>query len=270
MGAIKILIVEDEAIIASTMEARLEKLGYAVMEAVHSGEDALEALQTDQPDLILLDINLEKGGGKIDGIQTAAKIKELYGIPFIYLSAFSDKETIERAKNTLPATYLLKPFKEADVQIAIEMAIANFSKQASENKTAAQPAKTEEPAEDEPEAAGETPTDHAYLIKDCIFIKDDQVHIKIKIDDILFVQSSSNYVIIHTLQKEYVLCNTLIYVAKLIDKPNFFRPHQSYLVNLEHMSAFEKDCIYVGKHFVPISRAHQADFHKHLQILKSK
>ena len=122
----------------------------------------------------------------------------------------------------------------------------------------------------ETEISTDEEQDDAFLIKDCIFIKEEQVYVKITIEDILFLEASKNYVIIHTANKDYVLCNTLAYATKLINHPYFFRCHQSYLANLAKMDAFEKDGIYIGKHVLPISRSNQASFLQHLQILKSK
>lgn len=105
---IKILIVEDELIIAQDMIDILEKMGYEVMENAMDAEETFEILSKDTPDLILLDINLS--GGR-DGIDIAKEINEKYKIPFIFTTSYTDGLTIERAKEVKPLNYLVKPFK---------------------------------------------------------------------------------------------------------------------------------------------------------------
>lgn len=118
--ASKIMIVEDEAIVAKDIEASLTGLGYSVGAVVSSGEDAIAAARQVRPDLILMDIMLK---GRIDGIETAKQITSQLGIPVIFLTAFSDEDTIGRAKETNAFGYLLKPFGERELRTTIEMAL---------------------------------------------------------------------------------------------------------------------------------------------------
>ncbi len=117
---IKILIAEDEAIIASDIEKSLKKLNYQVVGIENSGENVIDAAKEKKPDLILMDIMLN---GKINGIQAAQKIKEDLDIPIIYLTAFADEETIQSAKVTEPFGYILKPFDETNLNTSIQIAI---------------------------------------------------------------------------------------------------------------------------------------------------
>lgn len=120
MDDLKILVVEDETIIAMELEDRLKELGYHVPAIIASGEEAIAMVPETKPDLILMDIMLK---GELDGIQTAEKIGDLYDLPVIYLTANTDPATIERAKITGPYGYLVKPFEEATFKITIEMAL---------------------------------------------------------------------------------------------------------------------------------------------------
>ena len=120
----KILIVEDEVLIAEDIKDSLIELGYDVAEVCYNSEDALEYLYKHTPDFIILDINIR---GTKDGIQVAEVIKEKYDIPFIFLSSLSDSETLDRAKRTQPKGYLVKPFKPKDLLTTIEMAIYNHA-----------------------------------------------------------------------------------------------------------------------------------------------
>lgn len=116
----RILIVEDELIIATNMNDLLERLGYCVLQVVSSGEEAIIIAEQDRPDLVLMDINLS---GTLDGIQTATRIIAVSDIPIVYLTSHSQDEFIERAKLTHPFGYLIKPVKGKDLKVAIEMAL---------------------------------------------------------------------------------------------------------------------------------------------------
>jgi PAS domain S-box-containing protein len=117
---VKILIVEDEAIVAKDMELCLSSFGYSICGIVASGEDALAAAGEIQPNLIILDMMLK---GKLDGIETAHRIRTQFGIPVIFVTAYSDENTIKRARETNAFGYLLKPFEERELRSTIEMAL---------------------------------------------------------------------------------------------------------------------------------------------------
>ncbi|MFY9814389.1 MAG: response regulator [Dehalococcoidales bacterium] len=120
MEQARILVVEDETIVAMDIAGTLRKLGHAVTDTVPFGEQAIESVNGNKPDLIFMDIGLK---GPMDGIETAAKIRARFSIPVIFLTAFVDEKTLDRAKETLPAGYLTKPFEENDLRIAIEVGL---------------------------------------------------------------------------------------------------------------------------------------------------
>lgn len=123
MSKIKILVVEDEVIIAIDIKNRLTKLGYTVTAIAFSGEEAINKATDDCPDLVLMDINLK---GNIDGVEAAAQISDRFNIPIIYLTANADNTTLERAKATEPLGYLLKPFKEKELHTTIEITLSKY------------------------------------------------------------------------------------------------------------------------------------------------
>jgi len=116
----RILIVEDESIVALDIAKQLETLGYDVSAIVSSGEEAIEKIHKDRPDLVLMDIKL---GGEMDGTQATAQIQPSFDIPVVFLTAYADDKTIDRAKITGPFGYILKPFETKDLHVAIEMAL---------------------------------------------------------------------------------------------------------------------------------------------------
>ncbi|MFZ1292041.1 MAG: PAS domain S-box protein [Melioribacteraceae bacterium] len=124
MNPPKILIVEDESIVSMEIQSRLEELGYAVSDAVYSGEEAIRSVEKLTPDLILMDINLR---GELDGIDTSNQIREKFNIPIIYITAYADDETLERAKVSSPYAYIIKPIEIRELHSSVEIALFKSS-----------------------------------------------------------------------------------------------------------------------------------------------
>jgi two-component system cell cycle sensor histidine kinase/response regulator CckA len=120
MTKIQILVVEDEGIVAEDIQRSLENLGYIVSAVVSSGEGAIIKAEENRPDLILMDIVLK---GEMDGIETANQIRSRFNIPIIYITAYTDEKTLERAKTTEPFGYIVKPFESRELFTAVEMAL---------------------------------------------------------------------------------------------------------------------------------------------------
>ncbi len=116
----QILVVEDEAIVALDIQSKLRSRGYEVPALASSGKEAVEIADALRPDLVLMDIQLE---GDVDGVEAAEQIRRRFGTPVVYLTAFSDDQTLQRAKVAEPFGYLLKPFEERKLHVAIEVAL---------------------------------------------------------------------------------------------------------------------------------------------------
>ena len=116
----QILVVEDEAIVALDIQSKLRSRGYEVPALASSGKEAVEIADALRPDLVLMDIQLE---GDIDGVEAAEQIRRRFGTPVVYLTAYSDDRTLQRAKVAEPFGYLLKPFEERKLHAAIEVAL---------------------------------------------------------------------------------------------------------------------------------------------------
>ena len=117
----KILVVEDERIVAKDIENCLKSLGYLVTATIASGRGAIQKVEEVRPDLVLMDINLR---GDMDGIEAAQHIQDRFNVPVVYLTAYSDAKTFERARITEPFGYVLKPFEERELYTAIEVALS--------------------------------------------------------------------------------------------------------------------------------------------------
>ncbi|MCS6815044.1 MAG: ATP-binding protein [Cyanobacteria bacterium] len=116
----KILVVEDEAIVAKAITSQLRQLGYVVADTASSGVAAIAKFAETQPDLVLMDVVLK---GDMDGVETAAQIREQRDVPIVYLTAYADDNTLQRAKVTNPFGYIVKPFTSNDLRVAIEIAL---------------------------------------------------------------------------------------------------------------------------------------------------
>lgn len=116
----KLLIVEDEGVVAWHIQEALEKLGHTVVATIACGQKAIVIAEATQPDLVLMDIRLK---GKIDGIEAAKEIRERFNIPVIYLTAYADDQTLERALSTNPFGYIIKPFQEKELRTTLEIAL---------------------------------------------------------------------------------------------------------------------------------------------------
>ncbi len=118
MKTIQILVVEDERIVADDIKMSLQRLGYVVSGMASSGEEAVKKAEEIHPDLVLMDIVLE---GKMDGVESASIIRYRFDIPVVYLTAYSDKKTLERAKVTEQFGYILKPFEDREVYTCLKV-----------------------------------------------------------------------------------------------------------------------------------------------------
>ena len=127
----RILIVEDEHIVAMGIKKMLKNLGYTVTGVASCGEDAISKAEITFPDVVLMDIMLK---GNMDGVEAAGKIRERFNVPVVYLTAYSDNKILERAKNTEPFGYIVKPFDEKDLYSSIEVALHRYRKEKEKSK----------------------------------------------------------------------------------------------------------------------------------------
>ena len=132
MNEIRILVVEDEPLIAMDIEQTLNNIDFSVAAVANTYEAALHQLKTNTPEAALLDINLED---EKDGIDIAEFINQQYHLPIIFLTSHADKNTLDRAKKTQPAGYIVKPFEEKDLLAGLEIALYNFSMRESNKPT---------------------------------------------------------------------------------------------------------------------------------------
>ncbi|MFD2567880.1 LytR/AlgR family response regulator transcription factor [Pseudotenacibaculum haliotis] len=241
----KILIVEDEANYADTLEMFVEELGYETVGVASQGKLAMSLFDEHNPDLVLMDINLE---GELSGIDLARIFQGQRPTPIIFITSFDDKETFSKAKQTGPYAYLIKPFEPARLQRSIELALQHAY------------------------ADGDQVFDNqeeVLLATSCFFVKDRNKLIKIRLEEILWVEVEDKYCMIHTKDRKFTLRQSLKDLAKKLDASIFVQTHRSYIVNASEIEDIDLSLfvVRINGTEVPLGRAHKDEFIKRLQML---
>lgn len=217
---INILVTEDEIIVRKDIERCLTNLGYNVVATADNGEDAIELALKHKPDLALMDIMIK---GDMNGIAAAEEIKRNIDIPVVFLTAYADENTLNEAKMAEPHGYILKPFKDVDIQTAIEMALHKHSKE--------QELKLES---DFLRSLAEHKAD-----ADVIFVKNRSRLVRVKHEDLLFVEALKDYVVVHTRQESYTIHSTMKEVEQKLNPRQFVRVHRSFIVNIDAVESIK-------------------------------
>ena len=233
---IKILIVEDNVIIADDMQSMLEEIGYEIVDNVIVYEQAEEVLKNNHVDLVLIDIILASDK---TGIDLGKHIREHYDIPFIFVTSNSDRATVENAKSVKPNGYLVKPFEQQDLYTSIEIALSNFIYS---DKAAASAAATEDIAMSN------------TVLKDSIFVKKQHLYYRIQFTDIRFIKADNVYLEVNTVDKKFLVRSPLKDYLEKLPKNKFYRAHKSYIVNVDHIDAINSRDIMINDTLIPISK----------------
>jgi two-component system, LytTR family, response regulator LytT len=232
MDQLKILIVEDELIVAEDIKNQLSKIGYDIAGIASSYSEAIKIIGNKMPDLVIIDIIIR---GQKSGIDLGRYLRNETSIPFIYLSSHSDKNTLEQAKDTHPDAYLLKPYRVESLFASIEVAIGN----ASLNYIP-------------PES--NTSKDN-LLVKDCLFIKKDHMFFKVRIKDILFIKGVGNYLEVYLNDgNKYLIRSTMGSFLQCLSQFTFFQCHKSYIINLDYIEIVSYTFVKIKENKIPLSK----------------
>ena len=250
MGKINVLVVEDESIVSKDIQYSLKKLGYNVVGVAATGHKAIELCGEKLPDIILMDIMLK---GDINGIEASTRIKEVYNIPVIFLTAYADENTLSKAKVTEPYAYIIKPFKEIDLHTSIEMAFYKHSKELEILKE----------------------RDMLYNIienkenKEFIFVKSKSRLIKLNTKDIFFIEALKDYVVINTLNKRYTIHSTMKDIERKMPQDFFLRVHRSYIVRLDKIAQIEQPNLILEENnkIIPIGGSYKEELIKRINLI---
>lgn len=229
MNSLKVLIVEDEILIAEHIKDHLMQFGIQQISMAHNKEAALTMLESEKPNLVLLDMHLQAA---LDGLDLAKHIDSEIHVPYIFITANSDMLVIKEAVQTNAAAYITKPIKQSDLFAAIQLS----------KKT------------------GAGSNEKHLLIKDGYSVQ------KILIDDIQYVESNGNYLNIITKQQKHLCRQSMEWLQTQLPEAQFMRIHRSYFVNLYLVQKANSKFVYLNNLELPISRTYLPKVQEYLKI----
>lgn len=242
MTGISVVIVEDESIVAKDLEMSLKGMGYRVLGTASTGEKAIKLVNDTLPDIILMDIMLK---GAMSGIEAAEEIRTKHSIPLIYLTAYADSSTLNKAKVTEPHGYIIKPYKEIDVQTAIELAIYKHKKEGELRKV-------------KDFLSNLTTKDTS---KDYLFVKSKSKLVKVKTSDIYFVEALKDYVSVNISNGRYTIHSTMKDIMRKLPEEEFIRIHRSFIVRLDKIAEIDNMNLVLenNRKVIPIGGSYRED-----------
>ncbi|MCH6235846.1 LytR/AlgR family response regulator transcription factor [Cognataquiflexum rubidum] len=234
----RILIVEDDMIIAANIGLQLSNLGYEVTGLESRGEEAVHHALENKPDIILMDIQLK---GKMSGIDAAKAIKKFIDIPVIYLTANVDDASFTKAKETHPFAFIAKPFKKLDLERTIAL--------------------VEEKIKEKNQEILSNETSFEYQ-EDRIFIRSQNKLIKVLLDEILYIEAERNYCNIFLSNLTYLIVSPLSKLCEKMDQKSFIRIHRSYVVNFSKLDAVADSHVEIQGKLIPVGKQFKEDLHR--------
>lgn len=228
MISLKILIVEDEILIAEHIKDYLLSLGFSQIFMIHQKKFAIEAIEHISPDLILLDMHLQHPR---DGIEVANYIDQKGMPPYIFITANSNMLLIQQAIETKAAAYITKPIKKSDLFASIQIALKAIPKQ-----------------------------EDSFL-----FIKENSNNLKVALNDILYIESNGNYITIHTKKQKVLARHSLEWAEEQLPEHQFMRIHRSFLINIKAVQIIKSRSVFIGDIEIPVSRTNSSKMAAYLQ-----
>lgn len=217
MTKLSVFIVEDERIVAETLAAMVEDLGHEVVGIAHTMSSAREGLRTNDFDLAILDINLKIG---TEGIQLGKELL-VRGLPFFFVTSYSDMKTLEAAKEVRPGAYVVKPFTETDLFVAIEMTTMRNQGGSGRGVT----------------------------------VRKGNAHSRVPLNEVRFFKTENIYVEVHTSDKVWLKRISLTELLEKIDDDRFVQTHRSYAVNADFVTGYSNQEVFLGADAIPISKS---------------
>ena len=222
MNRRNVLVVDDDVFIAEQLNAILSDLGYVVTDIATTRQMALESIDRQPPDMVLLDINMH---GVNEGFGIAQHLNNHSKIPFIFVTSFSDQLTVAEASLLKPMAYIVKPFNERDIYTTLEIAFTNSIKQ-----------------------------------QEFLTLNSEDGKFNIRLTDICWIKVDDKYLEIQTTVKKHLHRATLSEVSELLNPRLFCRVHRSYIINMEHVISFKGNRVKLALIELPVSRSFLAAF----------
>lgn len=222
---VRILIVEDESIIAEELRRIIIRLGYQVVGVAHRYQEAIALMEKHSPDLVLLDIGLNYSQN--DGIDLASHINNLYKIPFIYITANADIATVNRAKTTEPAAYITKPFNDTIIYSNIEIVLHKY---------------------------------YANETTEAIMVRQGGKKTTLNCHKIVYLKADNMYTEIHTADnKIYIVREFLKSFLTKLDKPFMVQIHRSYAINTAFIQSYTACHVFMTDIKLPLSHLYKSN-----------
>lgn len=231
MSDIKVLIIEDEVLIAEHLKHYLLGFGFSKVFLAHTKKTAVQLFEHLAPDLVLLDLHLQQPR---DGLDIARLIDEKTDTPYIFITANADMLIIQEATSTRATSYITKPIKKADLFAAVQFALKSTAK---------------------PETS--------FLL-----IKENNTHVKLGYDEILYIESSSNYIMVFTKSQKIITRQSLEWAEQELPENQFMRVHRSFIVNLREVQRATASSVFIGEVEIPVSRANLSKMSDYLKKRK--
>lgn len=238
---LKILIIEDEVITANDIKETLERAGHQVTAMAKNFKEAVAALKSQPPDLALIDIQLSKSA--LDGISIAKELLSHHSIPIIYLTANSESDTMQRAKQTLPAAYLLKPFRPQELVVQVELAYANRK------------------------------TMPGVAESDTLYLPINKGYEKLTKSEVLYLAADGAYVKVYLINEEHprLFSMHLGYLSDYFSLPYFYKLSRSVLINLHYVERLERNQLWMRGQLqsLTIPEANRSELMRRLTIVRT-
>lgn len=241
---LNILIVEDEELYRLKLEAFILELGHTIVASIDNSEEAIELINQEKPDMVIMDININ---GKLDGIQVAEKFNHTHTI-FLFITSFNERKKYERAKQTAFIGYLVKPFDLLTLQSTIEYSQVKKTNLPEEETTTKFTSKKEE--------------------KNSILIKHNTQLYKVFYSNILYIEAKGKFSIVNTIEKTLVSNTSLSKFVTKLPQHSFIQIHKSYIVNINQITKVisKNNELFIGDNVLPIGRVYKEKFLKHFDI----
>ncbi|MFD2035250.1 LytR/AlgR family response regulator transcription factor [Belliella marina] len=239
----KILLIEDNVILAETIKELLVISGFDNIKVLPNGINIEEEIESFEPDLFLMDIKLQN---EKDGIMVATRIREITATPIIFISSFNDKATIERVKDVNPEAFIVKPFSKETLIITIEIILNNHYVKSTVNQ--------------EPENK---------IDNEILYIRDRGWLKKIKVFEIDFIKTEGSYTRVITKDKEFTLRSPIKDIISNLPCGVFLRVHKSFIINLKNIDAINSKELIIGNHNIPIGKNHYAELQNRITKINS-
>ena len=246
-GPAKVLLVEDDMIIAADISVQLTKLGYEIIGIQTRAEDALSCIADNRPDIILMDIVLS---GQMNGIEAARLILEKYALPVIFLTSNYDDATFQRALSARPHAFIAKPFQKSDLERTLRVTLQRMAVERRSDPVAGR-------------------TDHISNMDDRLFIRLKDQLVKVLLSEILYVEADRNYCSVFTEKHTHILSVPLRNFAAQLPVEQFVRVHRSFVVNLRKIDSISEfhEYLTIQNSRIPIARRSREEVTKRLNLI---